>query len=107
MSDQKDREFLEYIVKSLVDNQNAVKVERTVDEMGVLLALKLDPADMGKIIGRMGTTAKAIRTLLRAVGMKNHARINLKIEEPEGQGMRPERSRVSRSVDDVVEDLKL
>lgn len=107
MSDQKDKEFLEYIVKSLVDNQDAVKVERTVDEMGVLLALKLDPADMGKIIGRAGTTAKAIRTILRAVGMKNHARINLKIEEPAGQGTRPLRSSVSRSVDEVVEDLKL
>lgn len=107
MSDQKDKEFLEYIVKSLVDNQDAVKVERTVDEMGVLLTLKLDSADMGKIIGRAGTTAKAVRTLLRAVGMKNHARINLKIEEPAGQETRPLRSRVSRSVDEVVEDLKL
>lgn len=107
MSDQKDKEFLEYIVKSLVDNQDAVKVERTVDEMGVLLTLKLDSADMGKIIGRAGTTAKAVRTLLRAVGMKNHARINLKIEEPVGQETRPLRSRVSRSVDEVVEDLKL
>jgi len=107
MSDQKDREFLEYIVKSLVDNQDAVKIDRTVDEMGVLLTLKLDSADMGKIIGRAGTTAKAVRTLLRAVGMKNHARINLKIEEPAGQEAGQIRNRVSRSVDDVVEDLKL
>lgn len=107
MSDQKDKEFLEYIVKSLVDNQDAVKVERNVDEMGVLLTLKLDSIDMGKIIGRAGTTAKAIRTLLRAVGMKNHARINLKIDEPLGQEIRPLRNRVMKSVDDVVEDLKL
>lgn len=106
MQDQRDKEFLEYLVKALVDNQDAVKVDRTVDEMGVLLTLKLDPADMGKIIGRSGITAKAIRTLLRAVGVKNHARINLKIEEP--AGMRESRGRgVRDSVRDVVEDLKL
>ncbi|MDP2967512.1 MAG: KH domain-containing protein, partial [bacterium] len=73
-----DQEFLEYVVKSLVDTPSAVKVDRRVDEMGVLMTLKIDPADMGKIIGRMGNTAKALRTLLRIVGLKNHARVNLK-----------------------------
>src|SRR3954463_1716187 len=79
-----DKEFLEYVVKALVDNPNDVVLERTVDEMGVLITLTVNPADMGKIIGRMGNTAKAIRTLLRIIGMKNNARVNLKINEPEG-----------------------
>jgi hypothetical protein len=65
---QKDQEFLEYIIKNLVDNPADVKVDRKVDEMGVLMTLDINPADMGKIIGRQGNTAKAIRTLLRVVG---------------------------------------
>ncbi|HWO07060.1 MAG TPA: KH domain-containing protein [Candidatus Paceibacterota bacterium] len=81
---EQDQQFLEYVVKSLVDNPNDVKIKRTVDEMGVLLTLFVHKDDMGKIIGRSGATAKAIRTVLRVVGMKNDARVNLKIEEPEG-----------------------
>ncbi|OGZ03687.1 MAG: hypothetical protein A2648_01895 [Candidatus Lloydbacteria bacterium RIFCSPHIGHO2_01_FULL_41_20] len=80
----KDKEFLEYVIKSLVDNPNDVKIARTVDEMGVLLTLDINLADMGKVIGRQGNTAKAIRTILRVVGMKNNARVNLKINEPAG-----------------------
>ena len=87
MATDNDREFLEYLVKALVDNPKDVKVERKVDEMGVLLSLKVNPADMGQIIGREGSTAKAIRNLVRIVGLKNHARVNLKIEEPEGGRM--------------------
>lgn len=83
-----DQVFLDYVVKALVDYPNDVKIDRTVDEMGVLITLSVNPADMGKIIGRMGNTAKAIRTLLRIIGMKNNARVNLKINEPEGS-MRP------------------
>jgi uncharacterized protein len=79
-----DKDFLEYVVKALVDNPTSVKVDRRVDEMGVLITLDVHPEDMGKIIGRNGATAKAIRTLLRVVGMKNNARVNLKINEPEG-----------------------
>lgn len=82
--EEADKTFLEYVVKALVDNPNDVKIDRTVDEMGVLITLTVNPADMGKIIGRMGNTAKAIRTLLRIIGMKNNARVNLKINEPEG-----------------------
>ena len=85
MAKELDLEFLEYIVKALVDNPKDVKVERKVDEMGVLLSLKVNPEDMGQIIGREGSTAKAIRNLVRIVGLKNHARVNLKIEEPEGR----------------------
>lgn len=84
MAQDKDIEFLEYVVKELVDNPKDVKVERKVDEMGVLLSLTVNPADMGQIIGREGSTAKAIRNLVRIVGLKNHARVNLKIEEPVG-----------------------
>lgn len=84
------QELLEYIVKSLVDNPNDVVVERKVDEMGVLLSLKVSPQDMGQIVGRQGSTARAIRTLVRIAGLKAHARVNLKIEEPEGgRGPRP------------------
>ena len=71
-------------MKSLVDNPDDVKIERKVDEMGVLLTLKVNATNMGQGIGRNGNTAKAIRTLLRVVGMKHNARVNLKIEEPEG-----------------------
>lgn len=98
------------MVKALVDKPEAVKTDRKVDEMGVLINLKVDPEDMGKIIGRSGNTAKAIRSLLRIVGVKNNARVNLKIEEPEG-GRGPRMSREGgsrmRDVDDVVDDLKL
>lgn len=81
---QEDQQFLEMVVKALVDHPDNVKVNRTVDEMGVLLTLDVHAEDMGKIIGRSGNTAKAIRTLLRVVGMKHEARVNLKINEPEG-----------------------
>ena len=100
-----DQEFLEFVIKALVDKPEAVKVDRKVDEMGVLMTLEVDPIDMGKIIGRQGATAKAIRTLLRVVGMKNNARVNLKINEPEG-GMKAAEA-PSRTVDDVMDDLAL
>ncbi|MEI6528604.1 MAG: KH domain-containing protein [bacterium] len=102
---EKDAQFLDYVIKALVDNPNDVKIVRTVDEMGVLLTLDVSPADMGKVIGRMGNTAKAIRTLLRVVGMKNNSRVNLKINEPVG-GMKPE-FRASKTVDEAMADLKL
>ena len=109
--EEADKVFLEYVVKALVDNPNDIKIDRTVDEMGVLISLTVNPADMGKIIGRMGNTAKAIRTLLRIIGMKNNARVNLKINEPEGS-LRPEMrheaapSPTLKTVDQAMEDLK-
>ncbi len=109
---EQDQQFLEYVVKALVDHPESVVIKRTVDEMGVLLTLSVHRDDMGKIIGRSGATAKAIRTVLRVVGMKNEARVNLKIEEPEGseRGMgssAPSAPYVRDStVDDVVADLK-
>jgi predicted RNA-binding protein YlqC (UPF0109 family) len=108
MNDQA-QEFLSYVIKGLVDHPDDVKITRTVDDMGVLLTLDLNPEDMGKVIGRKGNTAKAVRTLLRVVGMKHNARVNLKITEPEG-GMkssfvRPEAAD-STAVDAAIEDLK-
>ena len=84
MAEMTDQEFVESVVKAIVDNPGAVSTKRSVDEMGVLVELTVDSADMGKIIGKDGRTAKAIRTLLRVFGAKNNARINLKIVEPEG-----------------------
>ena len=89
-----DQEFLEYLVKSIVDNPDDVQVVRKIDEMGVLLSLKVNQKDMGHVVGRQGATAKSIRSLLRIVGIKNNARVNLKIEEPEGstRGMASEQA---------------
>ncbi|HEY4514473.1 MAG TPA: KH domain-containing protein [Candidatus Paceibacterota bacterium] len=113
---ERDQQFLEYVIKALADYPDDVKISRTVDEMGVLLTLSVNREDMGKIIGRSGQTAKAIRTVLRVVGMKNDARVNLKIEEPEGSE-RPVREtgsdrnstgglKAERTVDDVINELK-
>ena len=104
MAVQQDQEFLEFIVKSLVDHPGDVKVDRKVDEMGVLMTLDVNTEDMGKIIGRQGNTAKAIRTLLRVVGMKNSARVNLKINEPAGS---TRSASASESVDQAMQDLKM
>ena len=100
-----DQQFLEYVIKALVDNPNDVKINRTVDEMGVLMTLEVNAADMGKVIGRSGNTAKAIRILLRVVGMKNNSRVNLKINEPEGAA--PREAKASKTVDEAMADLKL
>jgi uncharacterized protein len=78
-----DQEFVEYVVKAIVNNPNDVRTERKVDERGVLITLYINPADMGYVIGRQGQTARSVRTLLRIVGAKSNARVNLKIYEPE------------------------
>jgi len=102
-----DKEFLEFVVKTLVDHPDDVKVDREVDEMGVLLSLKVNPEDMGQIIGRSGSTARAIRSLIRIIGLKNHARVNLKIEEPEG-GRAPAREREEKSApSESLDDLNI
>lgn len=116
---QEDQQFLETLVKALVDHPESVKTNRTVDEMGVLLTLDVHAEDMGKIIGRSGNTAKAIRTLLRVVGMKHDARVNLKINEPEGgrvsrdmaASMAPTQDdsmpSEPKSLDQAIDDLKI
>lgn len=85
MADQfVEQDFLSYVVKSIVNHSEDVKVERTVDERGVLLTLHVNPEDMGYVIGRDGQTARALRILLKIVGAKADARVNMKIYEPEG-----------------------
>ena len=110
---ENDQQFIEYTVKALVDHPEDVRTERKVDEMGVLITLFLNPQDFGQVIGRNGQTAKALRTLLRIVGAKNRARVNLKIYEPEGS-QRPRRSREEHEAmtgggpdTSIVDDLKI
>lgn len=111
----KDAEFVEYVVKSIVDHPEEVKAERRVDEMGVLVTLHVHPSDMGMVIGRDGSTAKALRTLLRVVGARNNARVNLKISEPEGSKRTRKSDRrededkeeKKEDIEEVVNDLKL
>src|SRR3989338_4963887 len=100
MAEYKDQEFLDYVIKALVDHPADVQLERTVDEMGGLLTLKVNPEDMGQIIGRSGNTARATRTLLRVVGAKTSARVNLKIYDPEGSPRGPRRGGRGRRRDD-------
>lgn len=120
----RDQEFIEYVVKMLVDHPEAVKVARKIDEMGVLITLDVHAEDMGMVIGREGMTAKALRTLLRVIGARNNARVNLKINEPEGSE-RARRGEVPaatsapavttpavepsapRTLDDVMNDIKI
>ncbi len=110
---EQDQAFVEYIVKALVDNPDDVKTERVVDEMGVLITLHINPGDMGQVIGRSGQTAKAIRTLLRVVGAKHKARVNLKIHEPEGSHRGPRHEGGAshgghmQQQDDAMDDFKL
>ena len=112
-----DQDFVDFVVKAIVDNPDSVSTTRTVDEMGVLITLNVHKDDMGVVIGKSGATARAIRTLLRVVGAKNNARVNLKINEPEG-GRGPRRdisaqpaetqtTQTQQTVDDVVDELKL
>jgi hypothetical protein len=107
-----DQQFVETLVKALVAHPEDVRTDRTVDEMGVLLTLHVNSEDMGYVIGRQGQTARAIRTLLKVVGAKNNARVNLKIHEPEGstRGRRPEQAAAPAiDADDtsVIDDLKI
>src|ERR1700743_2354455 len=79
MATRIDQQFVEFIVKSLVNNPDGVHIDRRIDEKGVLLELTVDPEDLGRVIGKRGATAQSLRTLLRALGTKNDARYNLKI----------------------------
>ncbi len=108
-----DQDFVESTVKAIVNYPNDVRTERTVDERGVLITLFTNPEDMGYVIGRQGQTARALRTLLRIVGAKHNARVNLKIFEPEGSRRERHESREPRSTtnDDVdvstLDDIQL
>lgn len=114
-----DVEFVEYVVKSIVDHPDDVKLDREIDEMGVLITLTVHPEDMGQVIGRSGATAKSIRTLLRVIGARNNARVNLKINEPAGgtggnsapaaasSEPTPAAEAPAQSVEDAIDDLDL
>ena len=105
-----DQQFVEYIVKTLVNNPDKVTIDRTIDEKGVLLSLEVDPEDVGRIIGRRGATAQSIRTLLRALGTKNDARYNLKIVNNDDYEPAEKKAEAPEATDDdaeeVVEDIK-
>ncbi len=105
-SEQTDQQFLEFIAKALVDNPGDVHVDRAVDEMGVRLSLKVNPQDMGMIIGREGKTVTAIRSLLKIIGRKNHARVSLVVEEPEGGRQPRTESQGQGGVQEVIDDLR-
>lgn len=106
-----DQKFVEDVIKAIVDSPDKVTTDRTIDERGVLIELTVDPSDMGKVIGKEGKTAKAVRTLLRVIGAKNNSRLNLKIIEPEGEGRdrsdrgeREEKKEESK-IDDIPNDV--
>lgn len=112
MSNDLDKDFVEYVIKSIVNNPDKVQVTRTVDELGVLLSVKVAQEDMGLLIGRSGSTAKAVRTLARIVGMRNNARVNLRIEEPEGGRLEKEVAPIAglgdgkeKTIEEVMEGL--
>ena len=106
MANYADREFVEYIIKQIVNKPDEVEVTRKTDEMGVLIEVKVNPEDMGLLIGRAGSTAKAIRTLARIIGMRNNARVNLRIVEPEGSTRVPRApGEKAKDVDEVMNDL--
>ncbi len=108
MASSIDQQFIEYIVKSLVGNADAVEIKRTIDEKGVLLELTVDPEDLGRVIGKRGATAQSLRTLLRALGTKNDARYNLKIVD-NGEHPAPNRERPAQkpAENEVADDSTL
>lgn len=93
-------QVLETIIKSLVNNPDEIKITRNLDELGVLLKIKANPQDMGLIIGRRGEMIKAIKIIMRAIGLKNHARLNIKLEEPDYF------NKFKTKSDQIIEDLK-
>ena len=110
-----DEQFVDFVIKSLVTKPDEVKIQRTIDEKGVLLELTVDPEDLGRVIGKRGATAQSVRTLLRALGTKNDARYNLKIVDngvPPSERRQDDRSDdgwsssedSSKKSDDKVED---
>ena len=99
-----DQQFVEYIVKTLVNNPEKVTVDRQIDEKGVLLSLSVDPEDVGRVIGRRGATAQSIRTLLRALGTKNDARYNLKIVNDEATPQAEKPAKEAKAPAESVEE---
>lgn len=107
MANYIDKDFVEYVVKQIVNEPDQVEVTRKTDEMGVLIEVKVSQKDMGLLIGRSGSTAKAIRTLARIIGIRNNARVNLRIIEPEGSTHQKTNGEKVRNVEDVVDELNM
>ena len=101
-----DQQFVEYIVKTLVNNPEKVAVERKIDEKGVLLSLTVDPSDVGRVIGKRGMTAQAIRVLLRALGTKQDARYNLKIVNTDEEGEEQVTGKSTKKHDEPQEEVE-
>lgn len=101
-----DQQFVETVVKAIVNNPDDVKTTRTIDERGVLITLDINASDMGYVIGRQGQTARSIRTLLKIVGAKHNARVNLKINEPVG-GRGPRSAQIQPVDTSAVDDLTI
>ena len=100
-----DQQFVNDLIRAIVNNPDDVKTTRTVDERGVLITLDVNPGDMGYVIGRQGQTARSVRTLLKIVGAKHNARVNLKINEPEGgRGPRLRPAAMTEEVDTSAVD---
>jgi len=103
-----DAKFVEGIIKAIVANPNDVRIDRIVDERGVLLTVNVNPTDIGYVIGKKGQNVNAIRTLAKIVGAKNNARVNLKVMEPEGSRRSMEQREPREEVSaDMVDDLKI
>jgi predicted RNA-binding protein YlqC (UPF0109 family) len=111
MANYIDKDFVEYVVKQIVNKPDEVEVTRKTDEMGVLIEVKVSPEDMGLLIGRSGSTAKAIRTLARIIGIRNNARVNLRIIEPEGSTHQMHggagTGEKNKTVENVMEELDM
>ncbi len=97
-----DQQFVEYVVKTLVEHPEDVQVERIIDEKGVLLTLTVNPEDLGRVIGRRGSNASSLRTLLRALGAKNEARYNLKIADNKENETVPTNQEVANELDQTI-----
>ncbi len=100
-----DQQFIEYVVKTIVEHPDDVVVDRIIDEKGVLLTLTVNPEDLGRVIGRRGGTAQSLRTLLRTLGTKNEARFNLKIVNNDQPGDDTASASSTSSDDDSTQAL--
>ena len=100
------QEVLEKILTSLVNNPQDLKVQRIIDEMGVLLKIKLHPQDMGLVIGRKGEHIKALKTIIKAIGTKHHARVNIKIEEPTPLEKATSQKATPLTSEEIIKELK-
>ena len=94
------KEFIEYIVKNLVDNPDKVQINEIGGTHTLIIELLVDKADTGKIIGKKGKTINAIRTLLMAVASRNGVRVNLEIIEEGGKSRAAEEAAASAETEE-------